>query len=176
MPAVSGEYEVMAVVDYVDEALSTKEVSLITVIDPEGYIYKKNNSQQTRISGAIVTLYWLNPDTKEYEDWPADQYQQANPQITDATGNYAFLVPEGYYYIGVVAPGFMDYNGNPFQVKEGSGVHTNIQLTSQYWWLEFFDWKVGLLIVVVMLLVYNFYRDRRRDALLLRKTNKTNSP
>ena len=171
MPAVSGEYEVVAVIDYEDEFLSTKEVNLITVIDPEGYIYEKNGKQEIRISGVVVSLYYLNPETKKYELWPAKNYQQQNPQVTDKTGNYAFLVPEGYYYINVTSPGYMDYEGKPFEVVEGSGVHTNIGLSSKYWYLEFFDWKMALLAIIVLLLIYNFYRDRRRERILLKKNN-----
>ncbi len=127
----------------------------IPVVGLGGYIYKKDSNKETRIPGAIVSLFWLNPETKQCELWPAKEYQQKNPQITDTTGKYSFLVPEGSYYLKVEAPGYLMYEGKPFQVKEGSGVHINIELKTKYWWLKIVDWKTILLIlVIILLLVY----------------------
>lgn len=165
-PRVEGEYEIITVMDYKDPTLGKKEIRLITVVDPEGYVYEREGDKETRIPGAIVSLYWLNPETKQYELWPAKEYQQENPQITNATGKYSFLVPEGSYYLKVEAPGYLVYDGKPFQVKEGSGVHINIELKTKYWWLKVIDWKTILLIVVILLLMYNFYRDRIREKLM----------
>lgn len=161
-PLVEGEYEIITVMDYEDPDLGMKEIRLITVIDPEGYVYEKDGNKETRIPGAIISLFWLNPEAKQYELWPAKEYQQENPQITDATGKYSFLVPEGSYYLKVEAPSYLIYDGKPFQVKEGSGVHVNIELKTKYWWLKVVDWKTILLIAVILLLLYNFYRDKIR--------------
>jgi len=169
MPVVAGEYNVITVVDYKDSSLSPKEIKLITVVDPEGYVYEKNGNKETRIGGAVTSLYWLDPETKQYELWPAKDYQQENPQTTDIRGTYSFLVPEGYYYLTVDAPGYLSYDGKPFQVAEGSGVHINIELKTRFWWLSFFDWKTILLIAVILMLLYNFYKDRIRDAVILNK-------
>lgn len=161
-PIIEGEYEVITVMDFEDIRLGKKEIRLITVVDPEGYIYEKDKDKETRIPGAIVSIYWLNPEIKQYELWPAKEFQQENPQITDTTGKYSFLVPEGSYYLKVEAPGYLIYDGKPFQVKEGSGIHVNIELKTKYWWLKILDWKTILLIAVVILLFYNFYRDKIR--------------
>lgn len=163
MPKVEGEYEIITVIDYEDVK---KAVKLIAVIDPEGYVYEKYDNKEIRIPGAVVSLFWLNPETKKYELWPANEYSQENPQITDVTGRYAFLVPPGYYYLKVEAPGYLPYIGKPFYVKEGSGIHFNIELKSKYWVLKIVDWKTVLLIMVVILLLYNFYRDKIREELL----------
>jgi len=165
-PLVEGEYEIITVMDFEDPALGKKEIRLITVVDPEGYIYEKDGNKETRIPGAIVSLFWLNPETKQYELWPAKEYQQENPQITDATGKYSFLVPEGSYYLKVEAPGYLMYDGKLFQVKEGSGVHINIELKTKYWWLKIVDWKIIVMIIFGALLLYNFYRDKIREKLL----------
>lgn len=159
-PLVGGEFEIITVMNYEDPTLEAKEVKLVTVIDPEGYIYEKSGNKETRIPGAIATLYWLNPETKQYELWPADKYQQENPQTTGTSGAYSFLAPEGFYYIKVEAPGYLAYNGKPFQLKKDNGIHTNIELSDQYWWVQVFDWKTILLILVTMLLLYNLYRNR----------------
>ncbi|MDP2910661.1 MAG: carboxypeptidase-like regulatory domain-containing protein, partial [bacterium] len=160
-----GEYEIITVMDYQDPELANKEIRLIAVVDPEGYVYEKIGDKEARVSGAIVSLYWLNPETKQYGLWPAQDYQQENPQITNNTGKYSFLVPQGSYYLTIEAPSYLIYEGKPFQVKEGSGVHLNIELKTKYWWLKYFDWKTGLLILVIILLLYNFYRDKIRERL-----------
>lgn len=173
-PIVEGEYEIITVMDYEDPDLGRKEIRLIAVVDPEGYIYEKDRDKETRIPGAIVSLYWLNPETKHYELWPAKEYQQESPQITDATGKYSFLVPEGSYYLKVEAPGYLIYDGKLFQVKEGSGVHVNIELKTKYWWLKVVDWKTILLAAVIILLFYNFYRDKIRDRIKKQKLRGKN--
>ena len=162
-PAVEGEYEIITVMDFTDPELGAREIRLTTVVDPEGYIYEKNGDKETRIPGAIASLFWLNPETKQYELWPAKEYQQENPQTTDVRGAYSFLVPEGFYYLKIEAPGYLFYDGRPFQVQEGSGVHVNIELKTKYWWLKVIDWKTILLAIVIILLLYNFYRDKMRD-------------
>ncbi|TSC93806.1 MAG: Uncharacterized protein CEN87_756 [Parcubacteria group bacterium Licking1014_1] len=169
-PIVDGEYEIITVMDYQDSNFLAKEIRLITVVDPEGYIFEKDGNKETRISGAIAQLYWLNQETKQYELWPAKNFQQENPQSTDVRGTYSFLVPEGYYYLKVEAPGYLSYDGKPFEVKEGSGIHFNIEMKTRYWWLKIADWKTVLLIIVILMLLYNFYRDRMRE----RFANKIN--
>ena len=118
-----------------------------------------------RVKGAVATLYWLNPGTKRYEIWPAQDYSQENPQVTDAKGTYSFLVPEGMYYLNVMAPGYLPYDGKPFEVREGGGVHLNIEMKTKYWWLDLLDWRTALIIIVALLLLYNFYKDRKREKL-----------
>ena len=165
-PIVEGEYEIITVMDFEDPELGKKEIRLIAVVDPEGYIYEKDGDKETRIPGAIVSIYWLNPETKQYELWVAKEYQQENPQTTDVRGTYSFLVPEGSYYLKVEAPGYLVYDGKPFQVKEGSGVNINIELETKYLWLKIVDWKILALILVIILLFCNFYRDKIRKKLL----------
>ena len=167
-PLVSGEYEVVTIIEYYDPSLGTRALRLITVIDPEGYVYESSAGKETRIPGAIVSLEWLNPEQSEYQLWPASDYQQSNPQITTATGEYSFLVPPGYYRLVVKAPGYGAYEGKPFQVVEGGGVHDNIEMRGKLWFLTGLDWKTLVLVLITLLLLYNFYRDKireRREAL-----------
>lgn len=158
LPPVDGEYEIITIFDSEKES---REIRLITVVDPEGYVYKKNGNLETRISDAVVSLYWLNPSTRQYQLWPSGDFQQLNPQITDSRGTYSFLVPNGFYYLKVEAPGYFNYNGKPFEVVEGSGIHINIELTRRSWILNFLDFKDIVLIAITLMLIYNFYRDRK---------------
>lgn len=162
-PTTPGEYEVITVIDYIDPVLGTRQMRMIAVIDPEGYVFERNNGKETRIPSAIVSLYYLNVATKKYELWPAKEYQQENPQITDVRGTYAFLVPEGSYHFEVVAPGYEPYQGKVFLVAEGNSIHQNIELKSGRGFFSNLDWRTILLIVVFLLLVYNSVRSRLRQ-------------
>lgn len=163
-PVPEGEYEIITIMDYEDPDLGTRQVRLVTVIDPEGYVFEQIRDQELRVRGAVVSLYWLNKIEKRYELWPAGDYQQENPQVTDAKGSYSFLVPEGTYYLATEAPGYMPFEGKPFRVEQGTGVHYNIELKTRYWWLNMLDWRTILLVVIGLFLVYNFYKDRKRRA------------
>lgn len=162
-PVVAGEYEIMTIIAYVDPELGMRQVRLVTVVDPEGYVYEKNGSKETRIPDAEVSIYELNSDSGQYEMWSASTYHQENPQTTGLSGTYSFLVPPGTYRIFAVAPGYSPYDGQPFEVQIGGGVHKNIELIPEHGWIKALDWKILLIIIVVLLLAYNFYRDYRRD-------------
>jgi len=167
---VEGEYEIVTVMDYEDPSLGKKEIRLITVVDPEGYVFEKYRGREMRIAGAKISLYWQNPETKNYQLWSAKEFLQENPQITDSTGKYAFLVPPGSYYLKVEAKNYLTFQGEPFEIKEGSGIHFNIELKPK-WWLRIVDWRIVTLIfgIVILLLFYKIYRDKIRKKLLLRE-------
>jgi len=161
-PRVDGEYDIITLISYKDPDLGTREIRLTTVVDPEGYVFEKQGDKEVRIPGAVVSLYAIDPASKKYVLWPAHDYHQENPQITDVRGTYAFLVPQGYYYIGITAPGYREYAGKPFEVSENNEVHFNVELAPIYNLLWFLDWRTLLLLIVSVLLAYNFYRDRTR--------------
>ena len=161
-PIPAGQYEIITIIDYEDPELGSRQIQLIAVVDPEGYVYEKISGKELRIPGAIATIYYYNPTTKQYAEWPAKDYQQENPQITDVRGTYSFLVPGGMYYLKVTAPGYLEFQSKPFPVEEGGGVHMNIEMKTKYWWLKIVDWKTGLLLAVALLLGWNFYKDRKR--------------
>ena len=168
-PAVDGKYEIRTTISYptiADEKQSTEELSMIMVVDPEGYIYEKiAGNKEARISDANVFIYWLNPDTNKYELWPAKDFQQENPQTTDITGKYSFLVPVGEYYLKVDSHDYLTYQGQPFKVTEGSGVHLNIEVKTKNWFLRLFTIErimlgviaIILLVIVIILLYLGLY-------------------
>ena len=137
-PLVHGEYEVISIIEYKNSVYGKKELRLTTVVDPEGYIYEKNGNKETRIPDAKVSLFWKNPKNREFEIWPAKNFQQINPQKTDKSGQYSFLVPEGTYKLTVSAPEYKDFFGEEFDVNEGRGVHDNISLKSKNWFQRIF--------------------------------------
>lgn len=160
-PAVVGEYEIISLIAYQDPSLPPKEIRLITVIDPEGYVYEKIENQELRIMNAEISIYWLNPADNQYELWNAKDFDQKNPQTTDATGKYSFLVPAGSYYIKAEAPGYHPLQTDIFEVSEAKNVHMNLELKPA--WSLARDWKTAAIIILVILMAYNFYKDRRRE-------------
>lgn len=127
-PLVHGEYEIITIMKYKDVSLGSKELRLIAVIDPEGYIYEKMGDKEIRIPEARVSLMEKDLSKSSFALWNASEYHQINPQLTDKSGTYSFLVPEGVYKIIVTAPGYESYESDNFEVKDGRGVHTNIEM------------------------------------------------
>ncbi|MFH1968652.1 MAG: hypothetical protein ABIJ84_04670, partial [bacterium] len=166
-PISEGEYKIVTVIEYKDESLLPAKTELLVVVDPEGYVYRETPDGILRIKGAEVSLYWLNPETKEYELWPAKKFLQKNPIITDETGKFSFIVPEGMYYLSVKAPNHSSYQGDPFSVVEDKNVRIHIELKKQTSWLDWLNWQtaiVSLLLVIIALLggmTWFFIRNRQ---------------
>jgi hypothetical protein len=144
---------------------------LTLVVDPEGYVFRKLGEEEVRIGDAKVSIYWQNNTNGDFEIWPADKYQQVNPQSTSKTGEYSFLVPPGRYFLLAEADGYDAHQGDTFDVVEGRGVHMNIELVPSS--RLFGDVGRGLIILIIVivvinfatisLLAYNFYRDKARE-------------
>jgi len=162
-PNNAGEYEIITLTEYQDENLGTQKMSLTMIIDPEGYVYEKIKGREARIADAKTSLFWLNSETGQFELWKASDYSQENPQTTSADGRYSFLVPEGRYYLAVEASRCKPYKSEEFSVTEGRGIHLNIEMKSRGWLLKIFDWKTIIIILISILLAYNFYRDKMRN-------------
>ena len=154
-PTAEGEYEVTTIVSYKDASITPTETKLITVVDPEGYVYQQVADGKLRIENANVSIYWLNPDTKKYEPWQAEKFLQKNPILTDDTGKYSFLVPQGTYYLTASATNYANFKSVPFEIKEDNGVRIDIELKKKTFLPDWFNWEaviaVLLFLVVVML-------------------------
>lgn len=153
-PYSQGEYQIVTVLNYTDQN-SPKVLRLITVIDPEGYVYQAAGDNQTRIRNATVSMMRLNEATGKYELWNAKNFAQRNPQVTNQTGDYAFLVPEGTYKISVEASGYKTYVSETFTAQEGDSLHENIELIPigiaiGYYWI--------LITILVLILFYLIWR------------------
>ncbi|MEN9342058.1 MAG: hypothetical protein RIQ54_314, partial [Candidatus Parcubacteria bacterium] len=162
-PVVNGEYDILTFITYRDQDLGDRQIALTAVIDPEGYVYESFAGREIRVGGATVSIYQQDMKTGIYSIWAGQEYAQQNPQITDRRGSYAFLVPEGNYYIEVAAEGYQSYQTKPFVVKsDTAGVHMNIELVAVSSWWRWFDWKVVILVAILILVAYHVYMDRRR--------------
>ena len=160
-PSIDGTYEVTTLLDYADMS-APKNLHLITVVDPEGYVYEKVGKLEARIPNATITLEWLNPQTNNYETWDATSFQQENPQVTTATGRYAFLVPEGTYRLSVKAKNYKSYQGEPFQIQADYGVHTNIQLIRTLSLQSLLSWQALIIGLFIVFLVIRYRHQQKK--------------
>ena len=87
------------------------------LIDPSGYVYDVDSNQ--KIEGVTVTAYWIPYDEEDADFWnkpptlsqygtlwDASEYSQQNPLSTDAEGNYAWEVPEGWWRVKYEKDGY----------------------------------------------------------------------
>ncbi len=130
-PSAEGQYEVVTSIYYQGKTLPQQETRLTIVVDPEGYVYTNVPEGQVRIKSAAVSLYWLNPASGKQQIWPASQFLQQNPQTTDVTGRYAFLVPPGTYQLRVLANNYQNYTSAPLVIQEDNNVVMDVQLIAK---------------------------------------------
>ncbi|MCX6721357.1 MAG: carboxypeptidase-like regulatory domain-containing protein, partial [Candidatus Staskawiczbacteria bacterium] len=166
-PTTKGEYQIITIIEYEDPSLLPAENSITAVVDPEGYVYSQTSNGKLRIENAAVSIYWLNPDTKEYQLWPADKFFQKNPVVTDDTGRYSFLVPQGTYYLTATAPNYYDFKSDSFSIAGDNGITMNVGLKKKGFLPDWFNWQAViaiLLFVAVVLLavmVVHFIKGRK---------------
>ena len=150
-PLKKGKYNLILTVIYEDG--TSDNVSVEILIDTYGYIYEKIKNQELRITNAVVSLFYLNPRTDKYELWPAEKYNQKNPQTTDETGEYFFMVPKGRYYLEVAKENCYSQKTAEFEVIDEI-VNINIELEEIPSPWQKFLWLIvlaglGFLVVVV---------------------------
>ena len=75
--------------------------SFLPIMDPSGTVY--SGTLDNPVPGATVTLYYGgNGETADAANayvFDMTNYGQVNPQVSDALGNYAWNVPEGWWQI-----------------------------------------------------------------------------
>ena len=140
-PSIDGQYKIVTVLNYKDTSIASKELDMTALIDPEGYVYVQSSLGETRIADVVVSIYWQNQKTNVYELWPAKNYSQYNPQTTDVTGKYSFLVPPGNYYMTAQKKGYKPYKSDIFSVQAGSAVNQDIIMKENSF--NLWSWFVG---------------------------------
>lgn len=143
LPAAVNPYTLKTLLYYKDGTLKSLDTPIL--IDPQGYVYEKVKNQELRINKAVVSLYYLNTETKQFELWDASSYGQKNPQTIDKDGAYSFLAPQGKYYITVQAEGYHPFESQKFDVQEGVPiVNLNLELQKE---VKFeFDWTAAAIV------------------------------
>ncbi len=162
-PFKKGKYKLLLNVIYEDGTLES--ISTEMLVDPYGYIYEKKKIKgkfrEIRIGNAKVFLFWLNPETNNFQLWPAKKYKQKNPQITDATGEYAFMVPKGKYYLEIAKDEYYQKTTDKFEVID-EVINLNIELRAiPSFWQKFF-WVIILIGMGVMAIIIKALLIKRR--------------
>ena len=157
-PLQKGKYNLILNVIYEDGTSDTVSVEIL--IDPYGYIYERIKNQELRITNANISLFYLNPKTKNYELWPAEKYKQKNPQITDETGEYFFMVPKGRYYLEIIKDGYYSQKTDEFEVVDEI-VNIDIELEKiPSLWQNFF-WLIVLVGLGFLIIIAKWLLARR---------------
>lgn len=167
-PRAEGEYDMSTVIEYKDINLAPKETKMAVVVNPEGYVFSQMQDGKLRVKGASVSLYWLNPQTNEYELWPADKFSQKNPILTDDTGKYSFLVPKGTYKIKATATNYSNFESEPFVMKEDIMVNKDIELFKKTGWFDWLNWQNIITFLLVVLITSNLWQDEKIRNIILK--------
>ena len=133
-PQVDGSYTLETEVELASGG--SKLYNLKAIVEKRGYVYEDNPRGEIRLSGAVITLHYLNPKTQKYEIWPAESYDQINPQLTDSTGRYFFLAPAGDYYLTVQKNDYRNYQSNTITLSVPGPIVQKIQMTYKESWLQ----------------------------------------
>lgn len=131
-PNMKGAYTIRVLASYEDGSASTLSTDL--AVDPYGYVYTQNGQNQLRVSGAKVYLYQKDGDLETL--WSSELgIEYDNPQITDAAGEYSFIVSNGTYRLVVKADGFYTEDTGWFDVDD-IVINMNIKLRPiSDWWI-----------------------------------------
>lgn len=86
---------------------------------------------------AKITAYYLEPDSNNWAVWDATAYSQQNPQLTDKTGAFSFLLPAGKYYLKASAKGYHTLNSSIFELKQPTPILDSFGLKPGH------DFKLG---------------------------------
>jgi hypothetical protein len=129
LPETEGVYDVKTTIDYEDSKLGKKEVNIVAVVDEEGYVYEKIKGKEARLPDVTISIMDAITNTL----WNAKKYNQINPQITNETGKYAFILPKGKYYITAEHKDYEKYTSKTFEVKNSTGVYERISMQEKKW-------------------------------------------
>lgn len=120
VPKEVGQYPIDVYLTYQDKTVSKTSWNLNVLL--YGQIFEKLASGEKKpVNGAKVSL--LTSPTL----WPAQAYSQINPQLTDVTGSFGYLVPPGNYILRVEKEGYHTQETGYF-VSNGIVVNNNIEI------------------------------------------------
>jgi hypothetical protein len=131
-PSVKGTYATTI------QAISNDDTSDLSItmalrVDPYGYVYTKDGTNELRILNAKVTLY--TKDNSQEILWQSKD-GTTNPQYTNQQGEYQFFVTPGEYKLVVETQGYMPTETEWFTV-ETNIVEKNIELKkTPFLWFE----------------------------------------
>jgi len=162
IPNKVGIYQIKTIANY--KELPPKETKVETFVDPSGYVYESVLGKEIRVEGAKVFLYWFNPKNNKIELWPAKEYLQENPQVTNKSGEYSFLVPPGKYLIKVEKEGYLPYQSTVLDIKDSDYINFAIELKhKRVFFLSLIDWKIVLIILLGAIILWLTVRRKKQE-------------
>lgn len=84
------------------------------IIDPAGIVYEAVKGNP--VEGATATIYKLNTESGEWEEWNAADFEQDNPLLTNSDGAYAWLTDEGRFKVTISKDGYESVTSEEFDV------------------------------------------------------------
>jgi large repetitive protein len=67
------------------------------IYDPSGFVYEAVKSNP--LEGVTATVLYMDTESGTWKVWNAGEYDQVNPQLTDAAGKYGWDVPVGKWKV-----------------------------------------------------------------------------
>jgi hypothetical protein len=161
-PPTKGDYEVRFVAVFADKSISDLKAKL--VVDPLGYVFCRGssflglgNKMEMRINGAKISIYQKN--NNGWEIWNSEEYFQKNPQVSNDSGEYAFYVPNGEYYLVVEKTGYKTVKTESF-VVDNLILNKNIEIDFK---VKPWVWLLLVLgVVLVTILLFRYFASHQK--------------
>lgn len=108
-------------------------IPTLTAIDGAGNTQEKDINQivinkRGILKNGTITVYWYDSFENKFVLWDSGPYGQNNPISTSTTGGYAFLLPQGKYYIEAKAGGKRTTVSNIIDIKSAAIINDDWQL------------------------------------------------
>lgn len=171
-PNVNGSYSiVISVFDFEHSAISQEKIKLVVedygqvqeILSKTDYfilkirdflkIGKQKNGQS---KGARVSLFSLNEEQSWFL-WDGKKFNQKNPQITDLTGSFGFIVPNGKYKIVAEKDNYISEN-KIIEVKNNV-INSKIEIQGENNWLIFII--VSIIFILILIIIYRKFKFRK---------------
>jgi len=124
----AGKYSLTSdAIDGADNKTSQLVSTINVANDPHTYSQSTGKPVQS-----IVTLYYLEPDSKSWVIWDGSSYSQRNPQTTDSHGSFKLFLPPGKYYLKATANDYTTLMSSIFETTESMPLTTDLALKPLY--------------------------------------------
>jgi len=96
-------------------------------VEDFGKIFNAHDNEP--VGNVIVTVYYFQSDYNHWFVWDGLSFGERNPQVTNETGHYSFMLPPGKYYLEAKAPGFVNTQSEIIEQNSIGVINANIPLS-----------------------------------------------
>lgn len=122
------------IVKSLDGADNRTEKTLGTLVSlPPGRILDETGKP---LSQAKVSVYIFDKVLSDYVLWESEPYLQTNPQTTDDSGEYHFLLPAGKYFLETTSPDRQKLRTEIFEVTSATPTTQSFTLKPRPLWRQ----------------------------------------